>query len=165
MSHGLGGAAGAAAGALVGKSAANAGTAAAETASAATTDNTTFFIETAPFNSIGRRFWPIPFCSPYAWVRKNPPGFRPRPSAFDLHCGKFRPVAACRGKRKTAAIAAFLGEFRSFRQKDAACCFNATKSSCTASPNDSPGGSHAPRDPSFPHLSGYRQLILQRRRV
>jgi hypothetical protein len=35
-------------------SAANAGIAA-ETASAATTDNTTFFIESAPFNSIGRR--------------------------------------------------------------------------------------------------------------
>src|SRR5215470_10810707 len=55
MSHGLGGAAGAAAGALVGMSAANAGAAADETASAATTDNTTFFIESAPFNSIGRR--------------------------------------------------------------------------------------------------------------
>jgi hypothetical protein len=50
--------------------AANAG-AAAETASAATTENTTFFIESAPFNSTGRRFWPIPYCLP-ARNRKSP---------------------------------------------------------------------------------------------
>src|SRR5580765_4009271 len=47
MSHGLGAAAGATFGAFAGMSAANAG-AATETASAAATDNTTFFIEPAP---------------------------------------------------------------------------------------------------------------------
>jgi hypothetical protein len=54
MSHGLGGGAGATFGAFAGISAANAG-AAAETASAAASDNTTFFIESAPLYSIGLR--------------------------------------------------------------------------------------------------------------
>src|SRR5689334_18179972 len=53
ISHGLGAAAGAAFGAFAGMSAANAG-AAIETASAAATDNTTFFIESAPLNRSAR---------------------------------------------------------------------------------------------------------------
>jgi hypothetical protein len=59
MSHGLGAAAGAAFGAFAGMSAANADPAT-ETASAAATDNTTFFIESAPLNSIGA-LAPVPF--------------------------------------------------------------------------------------------------------
>jgi hypothetical protein len=52
-------------------------------------------------------------------------------------------VAARRGKRKTAATAAFLGESRSFRQKDAACCLNATKPYCGANPNGFKGAERA----------------------
>ena len=127
MSHGLGGGAGATTlGALAGMSAANAGMAA-ETASAATTDNTTFFIESAPLIRSAGGFWPIPFCLPCARTRKSP-RFRPGPARFDVHYGKFRPVTARRGKPKTVATAAFLGESELYRQKDAACCVNVTNS-------------------------------------
>ena len=56
------------------------------------------------------------------------PDLRPDPGAFGLHYGKFRPVTARRGKPKTMATAAFLGESGLYRQKDVACCVNVTNS-------------------------------------
>jgi hypothetical protein len=88
MSHGLGGGAGATVGAFDGRSAANAG-AAAETASAATTDNTTFFMESAPFNSIGLRVSADPLL-PAAALAHRTLKVPDRPGRVaTLQCGKF----------------------------------------------------------------------------
>src|SRR5262245_21809974 len=81
ISHGLGAAAGAALGAFAGISAANAG-AATETASAAATDNTMFFIESAPLNSIGACSHRSPFAHPPHVSRV----FRPRTAHTHLAC-------------------------------------------------------------------------------
>src|SRR5262245_1928917 len=109
ISHGLGGAAGATTlGAFAGMSAANAGEAA-EAASVAKSDNTTFFIESAPFIRPAPKIPADPLCLSFCVQSRQLPRLR---SMALLTCvtGKFRPVAARRGKSKTGATAAFLGE-------------------------------------------------------
>ena len=65
-------------------------------------------LESAPFNSIGPKFRPIPFA-----LRPEPqisPGGDRSVRVLTALTREFRPVAAHRGKPKTVAIAAFLGE-------------------------------------------------------
>ena len=84
-----------------------------ETASAATTDNTTFFIEPAPFRSTGLRPIPLPVTSCVRSPRLRSTRVRKRTcNTANLHLS-----TASSGKPKTAAIAAFLGEKASYRQK------------------------------------------------
>jgi hypothetical protein len=90
-------------------SAANAGEAA-EAASAAKSDNTTFFIESAPFIRPAWSFRPIPFACHLANRAANHPRLRSIWTRFDVVTGKFRPVTRRCGKPKTGATAAFLGE-------------------------------------------------------
>src|SRR5215510_8763259 len=126
ISHGLGGGAGAALGAFAGTSAANAGEAA-EAASAAKSDNTTFFfIESAPLfdRPEGSDRSPLPVI-----LRTEPPNLPGCDrSGRVLTCvtRKFRPVACRRGKPKTGATAAFLGELARYRKKVSGCCVNVT---------------------------------------
>src|SRR6185436_18021729 len=125
ISHGLGAAAGAAFGAFAGISAANAG-AATENANAGPTDNTTFFIESAPLIRSARR-------------RRSP-----STHGFGVCYLKFRPLALPPGKAKTTASAAFLGVLPVCLQKDVGCCVNVTKQACLSSTWHAKGG-------GFPH--------------
>src|SRR5262245_38401513 len=127
ISHGLGGGAGAATGAFAGMSAANNADEAAEAASAAKSDNTTFFfIESAPLfdRPEGSDRSPLPVI-----LRTEPPNLPGCDrSGRVLTCvtRKFRPVACRRGKPKTGATAAFLGELARYRKKVSRCCVNVT---------------------------------------
>src|SRR6185312_4495935 len=117
-SSGLGAAAGATLAAFTGMSAANAG--AAETASAVTTDNKTLFI-TLPLFRFDRQ--------------QADPSARPcvlAPAAIDPYAtgrasmAKITQVTEGRGKTKTAAIAAFLGEQAPYRQFESCRCGETT---------------------------------------
>jgi hypothetical protein len=83
ISHGLGGGAGATLGAFAGTSAANAGEAA-EAANAAKSDNTTFFIETAPFIRPARRFPADPLACHLASKSREAPQLRSIRTRFDV---------------------------------------------------------------------------------
>src|SRR6478736_8217270 len=99
MSHGLGGGAGATFGAFAGISAANA--VAVETASAATTDNTTFFIGACPFNSTGLKAGPL--CLFLRKVRRKSRNKRRKPAKKRRLHGNldlWRPVAASQKRRQ-----------------------------------------------------------------
>src|SRR5437016_4163310 len=153
ISHGLSTAAGAALGAFAGMSAAIAG-AAAETASAATTDNTTFFIESAPSNSTGLRvFGRSPSASSLRKAVKVP-GVQSTGTRFDVHYGKFRPVTAGRGKPKSTANAAFLGESALYRQKGGTCCVNVTNTAREAVLRAVPAGPGATVFHTLPDVYG-----------
>src|SRR4029077_15052472 len=91
MSHGLGGGAGATLGAFAGRSAAKAGKAA-ETASAATTDNTTFFIESAPLIRSVRGPDRSPFACHPTYRAVDFPGCDRPVSALTCITRKFRPM-------------------------------------------------------------------------
>ncbi len=162
ISHGLGSAAGAALTAFTGMSAANAGTAA-ETASAATTDNTTFFIRSAPFNSIGPRVPADPLCLPTE-PQMSPGGDR-SVCVLTALTRKFRPVAGGRGKPKTVAIAAFLGELAPGRQKDGSCCVNVTNWDRQRLFCHHPRSYCRPNRPGFPHPDVCRQTIFRPIRI
>jgi hypothetical protein len=90
-------------------SAASAGEAA-EAASAAKNDNTTFFIESAPFIRPAQRFPADPLACHLASRAAKLPGCDQSGRVLMCVTGKFRPVACRRGKPKTGATAAFLGE-------------------------------------------------------
>jgi hypothetical protein len=100
-------------------SAANAG--AAESASAATTDKTTFFIDPAPF-WFDRLSADTVRSSP---LRTNSGCDRPYAKGLALP-GEFTSVTTCDSKTKTTAIAAFLGDSGLYRQIAAECCGKVT---------------------------------------
>src|SRR5215510_76887 len=109
ISHGLGAGAGATFGAFAGMSAPNAG-AATETASAAAIDNTTFFIESAPCNSIG------------TWSRRSPEITHLACATGDLDPRRYRPA-----RRKRQQVLPFWAFLPAVDKNNVSCCVNVTK--------------------------------------